>query len=137
VDSAKDAKGKQVYEAAPKTIARLFSAATSAKMAILMQETIVAGTSRKYFRRKGTRKDLFDIGGKTGTLSDPEARQILYTWFSGIAPMDSTKGVAIGTLVASPQNWLVRASSLAQTTLSEYLRLERRAERVASANQRK
>jgi len=137
VESATDAKGAVVYRGTPKPIARLFSANTAAKMAVLMQETITAGTSRRYFRRKGTRKDLFDIGGKTGTLSDPEDRQILYTWFSGVAPLDTPNSVAIGTLVASPQNWLVRASSLAQAGLAEYLKMERNAARVASANQRK
>ncbi len=133
VDSATDASGKEVYKGSPRPIARLFSEATASKMSRLMQETILAGTSRKYFRKKGTRADRYEIGGKTGTLSDPEERDTLYTWFSGVAPLDSTNGVAIGTLVASPQNWVVRASALAQATLAEYLKIERRNAKIASA----
>jgi peptidoglycan glycosyltransferase len=137
VESAADASGKEVYRATPKPIARLFSESTARKMAVLMQETIVAGTSRKYFRKRSTRADRFEIGGKTGTLSDPEDRGTLYTWFSGVAPLESQHSVAIGTLVASPQNWLVRASSLAQASLSEYLRIERRAAKMASSDSKK
>jgi peptidoglycan glycosyltransferase len=131
VDAAINARGETVYQGKPHPLVRVFSAETAKKMAILMQETITAGTSRRYFRRKGTRQDLFDIGGKTGTLSDPESRQTLYTWFSGIAPLDTNSGVAIGTLVANPQNWVVRATSLAQASLAHYLKMEKRTSRVA------
>ena len=97
-----------------------------------MQETILTGTSRKFFRRSGTARDRFDIGGKTGTLSDAEARGTLYTWFSGLAPLDSPNNVAIGTLVSSPKTWVVRASSLAQLSLAQYLRWEKLDKSVAS-----
>ena len=91
----------------------------------LMQETVLSGTSRRYFRRKGTAGDRYEIGGKTGTLSDAEERGTLYTWFSGVAPLESPQNVAIGTVVASPKNWVVRASSLAQISLAQYLKIER------------
>ncbi len=125
VDSAFDSSGKQVYTATPLEISRIFSKKTADKMQRLMQETILAGTSRKYFRRRGTAGERFEIGGKTGTLSDAEERGTLYTWFSGVAPLESPQNVAIGTVVASPKNWVVRASSLAQISLSQYLKIER------------
>ncbi|MCA2961802.1 MAG: hypothetical protein IOD12_16250 [Silvanigrellales bacterium] len=131
VDAAFDASGRQVYSGAPRKLERLFSAQTAASLQILMRETILTGTSRKYFRRKGTRKDRFEIGGKTGTLSDPEERSTLYTWFNGLAPLESSENVAIGALVASPKNWVVRASEIAQQGLSDYLRLSR-TERIIS-----
>jgi cell division protein FtsI/penicillin-binding protein 2 len=133
VESATDANGTEIYRATPKPIARLFSEDTARRMADLMQETTLVGTSRKYFRKRGNRAFRHEIGGKTGTLSDPEDRGTLYTWFSGVAPLESTHSVAVGTLVASPQNWLVRASALAQATLSEYLKIEQRAAKMANA----
>jgi cell division protein FtsI/penicillin-binding protein 2 len=125
VEAAYDSTGKQVYSATPLEISRIFSKKTADKMQRLMQETILAGTSRKYFRRKGTAGDRFEIGGKTGTLSDAEERGTLYTWFSGVAPLESPQNVAIGTVVASPKNWVVRASSIAQISLSQYLKIDR------------
>lgn len=132
VDAAFDNNGKQVYTAQPREVSRIYSKATNEKMIKLMQETILSGTSRKFFRRSGTSRDRFDIGGKTGTLSDAEARGTLYTWFSGLAPLDSPNNVAIGTLVSSPKTWVVRASSLAQLSLAQYLRLEKLDKSVAS-----
>jgi peptidoglycan glycosyltransferase len=125
VEAAYDPSGKQVYTGAPLEISKIFSKRTADKMQRLMQETILSGTSRRYFRRKGTAVDRFEIGGKTGTLSDAEERGTLYTWFSGVAPLESPQNVAIGTVVASPKNWVVRASSLAQISLAQYLKIER------------
>lgn len=125
VEAAFDQAGKQVYTAAPREISRVFSKKTSEKLFRCMQETILTGTSRKFFRRRGTARDRFEIGGKTGTLSDAEERATLYTWFSGVAPLDSPHNVAIGTLIASPKNWVVRASSVAQTSLARFLMLEK------------
>lgn len=125
VEEAYDSKGKLVYSGAPLEISRIFTKRTADKMQRLMQETVLSGTSRRYFRRKGTARDRFEIGGKTGTLSDAEERGTLYTWFSGIAPLESPQNVAIGTVVASPKSWVVRASSLAQIGLAQYLKFER------------
>jgi len=125
VDAAFDASGKQVYTATPLEISRIYSKRTADKMLKLMQETILAGTSRKYFRRRETAGDRFEIGGKTGTLSDAEERGTLYTWFSGVAPLESPQNVAIGTVIASPKTWVVRASSVAQLSLAQYLKIDR------------
>lgn len=125
VEAAYDSSGKTVYTGAPLEISRIFSKRTADKMQRLMQETVLSGTSRRYFRRKGTARDRFEIGGKTGTLSDAEERGTLYTWFSGIAPLESPQNVSIGTVVASPKSWVVRASSLAQIGLAQYLKIER------------
>ena len=125
VDAAYDEKGLQVYIGTPQKLSRLFSERTAQSLQRMMRDTVVSGTSRKYFRRSGTKNDRYDIGGKTGTLSDPEDRTTLYTWFAGIAPLDSVDNVAIGTLVASPKTWVVRASEIAQMSFASYLRHER------------
>jgi peptidoglycan glycosyltransferase len=132
VDEAFDKAGKLVYKAKPKVISQVYSPETAEKMLQLMHATVESGTSRKYFRRRKSGVLGSEVGGKTGTLSDAEARQTLYTWFSGSAPLFDEANVSIGTLVASPQNWVVRATKLAQSGLSHYLRLERENAKVAN-----
>ncbi|WP_186646504.1 penicillin-binding transpeptidase domain-containing protein [Fluviispira vulneris] len=132
VEAAYNSDGKEVYRAKPMQIGRIISQQTALKIETLMLATISSGTSRRTFHKAGTRADANEIGGKTGTLLDPENRDVLYTWFSGIAPLNSPNSIAIGTVVASPQNWVVRASSVAQTTLADYLKFEKNDSRVAS-----
>lgn len=126
VENATDTNGKIVYRAQNKTLAQVIAPQTASKIQTLMQETVSTGTSRRVFRRRGTRFEIDEIGGKTGTLSDLENRKVLYTWFSGIAPLNSPSSIAIGTVIASLQNWVVRASHVAQTTLAEYFRIEKK-----------
>lgn len=135
VDAAFDKDGRQVYTAKPREISRVFSKDTAEKMFPLMLATTQSGTSRRYFARKNTRKERFEIGGKTGTLSDAEDRSTLYTWFSGLTALDIPNNVAVSALVASPQNWLVRASSLAQASIAHHLRLQRLEQRLANSKQ--
>jgi len=125
IEAAYDASGREVYRAHPKQIGRVVSKNTAEKLSTLMLATTAKGTSRTVFRRSGTRANIDDIGGKTGTLSDLENRQILYTWFSGIADINSPENIAIGTVIASPQNWVVRANAIAQTTIAQYFRLKK------------
>ncbi|APJ02523.1 penicillin-binding transpeptidase domain-containing protein [Silvanigrella aquatica] len=132
IEAAYNSDGKEVYRAKPMQIGRVITAQTASKIETLMLATISSGTSRRTFHKAGTRADANEIGGKTGTLLDPENRDVLYTWFSGIAPLNSPNSIAIGTVVASPQNWVIRASSVAQTTLADYLKFERSDSRVAS-----
>jgi penicillin-binding protein A len=132
VSEAYNSDGKMIYKAEPRAISRVFSKENAGKMVRLMQDTVLSGTSRKFFRKKGTSKDRYEIGGKTGTLSDAEERGILYTWFSGLAPIDSPENVSIGALVASPKTWVVRASSLAQMALTQYFRWDKEEKRMAS-----
>lgn len=125
VESAYDSTGKLVYRAKARQISQVMQPNTAKKLETLMMATISHGTSRRAFSRKGTRDDLDEIGGKTGTLLDLENRNVLYTLFSGAAPLNSPNSIAIGTVVASPQNYIVRANYVAQTTLAEFLKLEK------------
>lgn len=134
VEAAYNSAGQEIYRAKPTQIGKIISRNTALNVEKLMLATISTGTSRRAFHRRGTRADIDEIGGKTGTLLDPENRDILYTWFSGIAPLNSPNSIAIGTVVASLQNWVVRASSVAQNTLAEYLKIAKRVSKVASRN---
>lgn len=134
VEAAFNSDGKEIYRAKPIQIGKIVSPQTALKVETLMLATIATGTSRRTFHKAGTRAEADEIGGKTGTLLDPENRDVLYTWFSGIAPLNSPNSIAIGTVIASPQNWVIRASSVAQTTLADYLKLEKNDDRIASRN---
>ncbi len=125
VDIAFNSNGQEIYRAQSVKINQIILPQTADKIQTLMQETISSGTSRRAFHKKGTRYEIDEIGGKTGTLLDPENRDVLYTWFSGIAPINSPSSIAIGTVVASFQNYVVRANNVAQTTLAEYFRIEK------------
>ena len=122
VEKAWDQTGRLVYNAKPKEVNRVFSEQHVQKIITLMQSTVTNGTSRRYFRRSRLR---LETGGKTGTLSDAEDRKTLYTWFNGLAPLGQPDKVAMSVLIASPQNWVVRASQVAQTSLTQYFKIIR------------
>lgn len=129
VDAAFDSKGKEVYKAKPLEISKVYSNPDmNDKMLELYKATIMSGTSRRSFRRN---PDKREVGGKTGTLSDAEDRGTLYTWFSGIAPMRGPESVALSTLSMSPQNWVVRASELANAGILGKHRIERQAKKYS------
>jgi peptidoglycan glycosyltransferase len=132
VKRAFDANGKLVYEAQPREIGTVMSPSTAEKMMELMKATVRSGTSRRHFLRRSTREQRGDIGGKTGTLKDMEDRKTLYTWFTGIGPGSGPEeSVSVGVLVASPTDWLVRASSVAQDSLGQFYYVEKMKKRVA------
>ncbi len=121
VEEVINGKGVSIYKLVPETLSQVYSETTSQKMLYLMQETTLTGTSRKFFRRRQNSKLRFEMGGKTGTLSDAEERGTLYTWFSGIAPLESEQNISIGALVSSPKTHVVRASMIGQQILAAYL----------------
>lgn len=124
VRRARDRQGKIVYEASPREIGAPLTPTSATKMMVLMKATVLQGTSRSHFMRRNTRKFRAEVGGKTGTLRDLEDRKTLYTWFSGVGGIgNEERELALGVLVASPVNWLVRASSLASNSLGRYYAL--------------
>lgn len=125
IEAAYDEKGKEIYRAKPHQIGRVISSKTAEKLSVLMLATTATGTSRGVFHRAGTRANIDDIGGKTGTLLDLENRDLLYTWFSGVAFMSLKESIAIGTVVASQQSYIVKANSIAQNTIAAYAKLQK------------
>lgn len=125
IEAAYNESGTEIYRAHPTQIGQVVSAETANKISILMLATTSLGTSRHVFSKRNTQANIDDIGGKTGTLLDLENKRLLYTWFSGIASINSPQSIAIGTVVASYQNYVVRANAVAQTTIAEYLKLQK------------
>lgn len=132
VKRAMDAAGSVVYQAEPREIGSPVTEETASKMMVLMKATVWSGTSRSQFMRRETRNFRTEIGGKTGTLRDMEDRKTLYTWFSGAGTgNDVPASLAVAVLVASPVNWVVRASSVAQYGFGQFYESERKNERLA------
>jgi peptidoglycan glycosyltransferase len=132
VKRAMDASGNVVYTAEPREIGSPIAKETASKMMVLMKATVWSGTSRSQFMRRDTRNFRTEIGGKTGTLRDMEDRKTLYTWFSGVGSGNEVPAsLAVGVLVASPVNWIVRASSVAQYGFSQFYESKRKSERIA------
>jgi peptidoglycan glycosyltransferase len=126
VEAAYDARGKEVYRAKVKEIGQVFSSLTAEKLEILMRHTVLFGSRLSIPRRQIALYRQHHIVGKTGTLCDPEDRNRLYTWFSGAAmTSDRLEKVAIGTLIISPNQYIIRAASIAQKTLFEILKLHK------------
>lgn len=125
IEAAYNESGTEIYRAHPTQIGRVISPETAHKISTLMLATTSVGSSRRVFSRSSTQANIDDIGGKTGTLLDLENKRLLYTWFSGIVSMNSQQSITIGTVVASYRNYVVHANAIAQTTIAEYLRLQR------------
>lgn len=125
IEAAYNESGAEIYRAKPTQIGQVVSAETANKISTLMLATTSLGTSRHVFSKSNTQANIDDIGGKTGTLLDLENKRLLYTWFSGIASINSPQSIAIGTVVASYQNYVVRANAVAQTTIAEYLKIQK------------
>lgn len=117
--------GAVVHEAKSKVVGQIYAKDTAEMMFLSMRDTVIRGTSRRYFRRKGTREFLHALGGKTGTLLDFENRKILYTWFSGVTSFGSDSDVGIAVLVGGDARRLVLASAVAQATLASVIQVRK------------
>lgn len=136
VKRAYNQAGEVVYEASSHELGQVVEPDTARVLHDLMLATVRSGTSRKEFLRRNVRQYRREIGGKTGTLKDMEDRSTLYTWFSGYAPFPHAgeQSISAGALVASPMDWLVRASAVAQESFAQFYYLERLKSRVARGN---
>lgn len=113
VDEALDAKGQSRYQGRTRVLDSMFDADVLMRMRTVMRATVTAGTARRDFRRELRRTSADLLGGKTGTLRDFGVRDVLYTWYAGYFPLPDGSPASLAVLVASPQNWLVKASSVA------------------------
>lgn len=87
-------------------------------LAGMMQATVLQGTARGTFGPDGP---LLEAAGKTGTLSDVEARQ--YSWFIGFAPREQPR-IAVAAVSVNPFGKKVPAAWFAREAMRIYLRGE-------------
>lgn len=114
-----------LYDAQSNPISIAIKPESARMMKQLMNETVMAGTSRKSFRKIFRRKELFDLlemGGKTGSLTatDPRAK---VDWFIGYASYEGKK-IAVAALTANKKYWTVKSSFLAASYFDFFFRDE-------------
>lgn len=85
----------------------------------LMKETVLAGTSRKFFRKLLKTYPGLEVGGKTGSLdaTNPAGR---CDWFTGYA-LNGDNRIALAVLTVNVQKWRIRSPDLAQMLIRKYL----------------
>ena len=102
---------------------RVVSRETAEAVAVMMGHTVSEGTSWRAFHDPHGTAFLpgIEVAGKTGTLTDGEARRY-YTWFTGFAPSKPSDGrqVAVAALVVNGPQWQVKANVLARDVLRAY-----------------
>ncbi len=113
--------GESLYEGVSAQISNTMAPQSAAELRVLMHETIMAGTSRKTFRKIwGLKKykDL-DLGGKTGSLTglDPRGK---YDWFVGYLRYRGQR-IAVAALTINQDKWRVKSSYLAGKFFEDYL----------------
>ncbi|MEW6056709.1 MAG: penicillin-binding transpeptidase domain-containing protein [Bdellovibrionota bacterium] len=110
------------YNFEPKTLDKVLDPRTAENLSIMMNKTIINGTSRHAFRgrtRNSVLSELF-IGGKTGTLNgwDPVGR---YDWFVGFAEHEGTR-LAVAALCIHDAYRGVKASQIARSAFEAYFK---------------
>jgi peptidoglycan glycosyltransferase len=101
---------------------QIISVKSAAKMKQLMEQTVLAGTSRKSFRQLVRDKKFRDIemGGKTGhfTGTDPKGRT---DWFVGYASDDEDR-IAIAAITVNIEKWTVKSSALGEMMFRRFFK---------------
>jgi cell division protein FtsI/penicillin-binding protein 2 len=122
VDTIYDDTDGILYHARCRMLPPPISKKTSEELKVLMQESVIYGTSRTAFRklrRNGKFKHL-DLGAKTGTINDKMDR-FKYDWITTYAlTPDGANGICISVLGVHGKKLGVRSVELARAIISYY-----------------
>lgn len=122
IDSLVTGKNEQVYKAQPLERGQIIRPESADKVRQMMEQTILAGTSRKTFRNIVRDKKFREIemGGKTGHFSglNPKGRT---DWFVGYASDEDDK-IAIAAITVNVQKWTVKSSALGEMMFRKYFK---------------
>jgi len=122
VDELVDSNKKIIYKAAQFQNQQIISVESAAKVQSMMEQTVLAGTSRKTFRKMLHEKKFSEIemGGKTGHFSgtNPKGRT---DWFIGYAT-DGNNKVAIAAITVNIQKWTVKSSALGEMMFRKHFK---------------
>lgn len=122
VDELKDSNQKVVYKGEVFNNQQIISVESAAKVQSMMEQTVLAGTSRKTFRKIMREKKFSEVemGGKTGHFSgtNPKGRT---DWFVGYASDGDTK-VAIAAITVNIQKWTVKSSALGEMMFRKHFK---------------
>lgn len=119
--------GEILYEAKPEQLTMAMKSETAVGLRSLMRETILGGTSRKFFRAflKDNKFSDVEIGGKTGSLTgiSPKGR---CDWFMGYGRRGSQR-IALAALTVNKEKWTIRSSAIAEKIFRTYFKPLRQA----------
>lgn len=120
VSSLENKAGEKVYEAHSLERGQILTAASAKEVREMMEQTVLAGTSRKAFRNilKEKRFKQVDMGGKTGHMTGDSPRGRT-DWFVGYAS-DGERKVAIAVVNVSGKKWTVKSSQVAEMLIRKY-----------------
>lgn len=120
VSEVRNEKDEVIYSAGPARTNQVIRAESADKLTRMMEQTVLAGTSRKAFRQilRDKKFKEVEMGGKTGHLTgmNPRGRT---DWFVGYAT-DGDDSVAIATITVNKVKWTVKSSSLAEMMFREH-----------------
>jgi penicillin-binding protein A len=122
VDELTDSNKKIVYKGQTALNEQIISVESAVKVQSMMEQTVLAGTSRKTFRKMLREKKFREIemGGKTGHFSgeNPKGRT---DWFVGYAS-DGDNKVAIAAITVNIQKWTVKSSALGEMMFRKHFK---------------
>lgn len=120
VDSIIDDKGQTLYEGTTLDNGVIMTKESAAKIRELMEQTVMAGTSRRSFRPivKDRKFREIEMGGKTGHLTgdNPPGR---VDWFVGYA-LDGDRKIAVAAITVNKKFWTVKSAHLGQSMFRKY-----------------
>lgn len=122
VESIKNSDNKTVYTAKTLMNEPVMSKQSAQKLQQLMQQTVVAGTSKTTFKPLVKNKKFreLEFGGKTGHFSGTNPKGTT-DWFIGYAD-DGDQKIAIAAVTVNVKKWTVKSSALAQMMFKKYFK---------------
>lgn len=122
VNELVDEDGSAFYKADVLHHGIIMSKESAEKVRVLMEQTVLAGTSRKSFRSIVRDRKFSDVemGGKTGHLTGNNPRGRV-DWFVGYA-MDDENRVAVAAITVSKEYWTVKSAHLGQSMFRTYFK---------------
>ncbi|MNT42478.1 Penicillin binding protein transpeptidase domain protein [compost metagenome] len=133
VSSVKDDKGELLYEGATLTKGPVMTPQSASKVRELMEQTVLAGTSRRSFKPilKDRKFREIEMGGKTGHLTgdNPKGR---VDWFVGYA-LDGDRKIAVAAITVNKKFWTVKSAHLGQSMFRKYFGPVLKQDRVVTA----
>ncbi|MEN0058395.1 MAG: penicillin-binding transpeptidase domain-containing protein [Bdellovibrio sp.] len=120
VNSILDENGQNLYEGTTLATGFTMSKESAAKVRELMEQTVIAGTSRRSFRPivKDRKFREIEMGGKTGHLTGDNPRGRV-DWFVGYA-LDSDNKIAVAAITVNKKFWTVKSAYLGQSMFRAY-----------------
>lgn len=118
-----DHNGQVVYKPGAMKPIQVMKPESAGKIEQMMEQTVLAGTSRKAFRKllKDRKFKEVEMGGKTGHLTgtNPVGRT---DWFVGYASDNENNTVAIAAITVNIKKWTVKSSSLAEMMFRKHFK---------------